>query len=91
MLSPAGIKKTYSITEEGIGYFKENLNSPMLYKEKNMELSKLFFRGFADDTQHSTFINQYIKELEDELVHLESINKPIKERYQFSKADLFPI
>ncbi|MBO0993689.1 PadR family transcriptional regulator [Bacillus sp. SD088] len=77
-------KKTYFITEAGKKHFKECISIPMLYKEKNMELSKFFFQGFANKSEHETFISRYIEELEKELDHLEAINTSINQRNNFS-------
>ncbi|MDM8101863.1 MULTISPECIES: PadR family transcriptional regulator [Oceanobacillus] len=78
-------KKTYYITEAGVKHFRENISTPMLYKEKNMELSKFFFQGFADHSEHEAFINSYLEELEKELHRLEAINITIDQRNNFSR------
>ncbi|MDT2659691.1 PadR family transcriptional regulator [Enterococcus hulanensis] len=76
-------KKTYFITKKGIDYFETNIAKPMLYKEKNMEMSKFFFMGFIDKEQQLTMIDGYIKELEKELEKLKEIDRRFGERYQF--------
>ncbi|MEK4301396.1 PadR family transcriptional regulator [Oceanobacillus sp. FSL W8-0428] len=79
-------KKTYFITEAGKNHFRENISTPMLYKEKNMELSKLFFQGFADSSEHEKFVSRYIDELEKNLHHLEAIKASIGQRNDFGPA-----
>ena len=78
-------KKVYSITEMGERYFEESLSTPMLYKEKNMELSKLFFMGFLDKKKQIESIDNYIKELEKELNSLEQIGDSLNPRYEFGQ------
>lgn len=76
-------RKRYAITAEGRAHFKENLTTPMTYKEKNMELSKFFFMGFVDEKEKNSLIDAYIDELEKELANLERINALISPRYIF--------
>lgn len=47
-----------------------------------MELSKFFFRGLVDKTEHEEFINRYIEELEQELNHLKTIKSMHEEKHQ---------
>ncbi|WP_339185024.1 PadR family transcriptional regulator [Oceanobacillus sp. FSL W7-1293] len=78
-------KKTYFITEAGEKHFRENISTPMLYKEKNMELSKFFFQGFTHHSEHEAFISSYLEELEKELHRLEAIKITIGQRNNFSR------
>jgi DNA-binding PadR family transcriptional regulator len=66
-------KKMYAITDKGKEYFINSISEPMLYKEKNMELGKLFFMGFAPKDKRIELINSYISELEAEKERLEKI------------------
>jgi len=79
-------KKVYFITDNGIEYFQQAIAQPMLYKEKNMELSKFFFMGFTDKTKRDDLLEKYIQTLEEELASLEQINDSIDSRYQFDDA-----
>lgn len=74
-------KKAYAITEKGKKYFLENISSPMLYKEKNMELSKFFFMGFSDQHSWEGLIDAYIVELQRELNELEKISTEALPRF----------
>ena len=59
-------KKIYSITEGGDLAFRNWVATPMqTRKVKNMELSKLFFLGFAEQHQQMNAIQQYIHQLTD--------------------------
>lgn len=78
-------KKVYYITDTGKEYFQKKISQPMLYKEKNMELSKFFFMGFTDKTKRDELLANYIKELEDELVSLEKLSGRIEPRFQFDE------
>lgn len=66
-------KKVYEITEEGKKYFFSSISEPMRYKEKNMELSKFFFMGFAPKSKRLELVEAYIAELQEELFPLEQI------------------
>lgn len=66
-------KKTYEITDEGKKYFFSSISEPMRYKEKNMELSKFFFMGFAPKSKRLELVDAYIAELQKELASLEQI------------------
>lgn len=81
-------KKVYCINEAGITYFNESISIPMMYKEKNMELSKFFFMGFVDRTEQIELIDKYIGELEKELSSLQKINSSLSPRYHFDKNKL---
>lgn len=74
-------KKVYSITEKGKGYFMDKVATPMLYKEKNMELNKLFFLGFIDKRLQIKSLSNYISELEKELGGLKKIETSLSPRY----------
>jgi len=57
-------KKVYSITKTGENHFYKWIQNPMrVDKIKNMELSKLFFLGFADKRKQFESINNYIEQL----------------------------
>lgn len=59
-------KKTYDITEKGKKYFINWVETPMQAKKvKNMELSKLFFMGFASEKARRESIKDYIGQMED--------------------------
>lgn len=81
-------KKVYYITDVGKEHFQQAIAQPMLYKEKNMELSKFFFMGFTDKTKRDDMLADYIHVLEDELASLEKINTSTSPRYQFDDAGL---
>jgi len=80
-------KKVYEITDAGKGCFYASVSSPMRYKEKNMELSKLFFMGFTNKESWRQLIDAYINELKEEQKALHSIrtiidnNPAINEEY----------
>ena len=78
-------KKVYYITELGKVHFEERVSTPMLYKEKNMELIKFFFMGFTDKQNQKESIDNYIKGLEKELSFLEQISDSLNPRYDFDK------
>lgn len=57
-------KKIFSITDQGTNDFMGWVKTPMqTEKVKNMELSKLFFLGFATKEQRIAAIQGYIKDL----------------------------
>lgn len=66
-------KKVYEITHEGREHFLFSISEPMLYKEKNMELSKFFFMGFASKSKRLELVAAYVSELQKELIRLEQI------------------
>lgn len=66
-------KKVYEITHEGKEHFLSTISEPMLYKEKNMELSKFFFMGFTSKSKRLELLAAYVSELQKELVRLEQI------------------
>ncbi len=58
------LKKQYSVTENGVIYFKEWIGTPMnIQKMKNMEERKFFFLGMAPKKKRIAFIRDYIKSL----------------------------
>lgn len=81
-------KKKYAITEKGRSHFLEIIKKPMLFKEKNMELSKFFFMGFVDEQEWNTLIDSYIEELKSQLVKLKEIAKNREPRKQFDNQEL---
>lgn len=66
-------KKVYEITDEGKKYFLSSISEPMIYKEKNMELSKFFFMGFSPKSKRLELVEAYIAELQEQLASLEQI------------------
>lgn len=66
-------KKVYGITDEGKEHFLSSISEPMIYKEKNMELSKFFFMGFAPKSKRLELVKAYIAELQEQLAPLEQI------------------
>lgn len=61
-------KKKYSITNKGVEEYKKWVGTPInLSKMTNMEESKLFFLGVAPKDKRVTFLQQLIKDLEEEL------------------------
>ncbi|GCF95442.1 PadR family transcriptional regulator [Enterococcus florum] len=78
-------RKKYMITRDGENYFKETISTSMLYKEKNMELAKLFFMGYVDKNKRVALIDSYIKELEKELQSLKKVAMTFEPRYSFEK------
>lgn len=59
-------KKFYTITDAGKAEFSQWVTSPMrASKVKNMELSKLFFLGFADEQSRISAIEDYINQLQE--------------------------
>lgn len=81
-------KKVYSINDLGKAYLEECLSSPMLYKEKNMELSKFFFMGFISKEKQQASIENYIQELDKELQFLQHVNSLLSPRYVINEASL---
>lgn len=81
-------KKVYSITPQGKEYFQNKISTPMRYKEKNMELNKLFFMGFADRDKWAMLLDSYIGELHKNLELLEQISRATLPRYSFSEEEL---
>jgi DNA-binding PadR family transcriptional regulator len=66
-------KKIYALTDRGKAYFIESVSKPMRSKERNMELGKLFFMGFAPKGLRPALLESYIDELEAEKEKLERI------------------
>ena len=71
-------KKVYSVTTEGKAYFLDCVSTPMRYKERSMELSKLFFMGFAPRDSRADLLNAYISELKRERTRLEGVRLSTK-------------
>lgn len=81
-------KKVYEITNEGKEYFLSTISEPMLYKEKNMELSKFFFMGFALKSKRLDLIAAYVSELQKELIRLEQIKSAAEIQPDFDEDSL---
>lgn len=73
-------KKAYEITNTGKTYFQSTIKTPMRYKEKNMELSKLFFMGFAPKEKRGDLIDLYIDGLKKEKEGLQKIRMQTQDR-----------
>ena len=78
-------KKVYEITHEGKEHFLSTISEPMLYKEKNMELSKFFFMGFAPKSKRLELIAAYVSELQKELIRLEQIKSAAEIQPEFNE------
>lgn len=81
-------KKVYEITNDGKEYFLSTISEPMLYKEKNMELSKFFFMGFALKSKRLDLIAAYVSELQKELIRLEQIKSAAEIQPDFDEDSL---
>ncbi|MDH6364405.1 PadR family transcriptional regulator AphA [Enterococcus sp. PF1-24] len=81
-------KKKYAITESGRDYFLASVKTPMLYKEKNMELSKFFFMGFVGEKEWLGLIDVYIAELKSQLSKLKEIAESSEPRTAFDIQEL---
>lgn len=81
-------RKIYEITDAGKTYFYDGVSSPMLYKEKNMELCKFFFMGFIDKDKRHELIVAYVAELKKELAALEAVNTAIAPRHTPTEDEL---
>ncbi|MDC7289241.1 helix-turn-helix transcriptional regulator [Blautia schinkii] len=81
-------KKVYEITHEGKEHFLSIISEPMLYKEKNMELSKFFFMGFAPKSKRLELVAAYISGLQKELIRLEQIKSAAKMQPDFDEDSL---
>ena len=68
------LKKQYSITAEGVKYYKNWVGTPMnIQKMKSMEEGKLFFLGIAPGEKRVAFLESYISDLEGEFTKLLAI------------------
>ena len=68
------LKKQYSITAEGVKYYKNWVGTPMnIQKMKSMEGGKLFFLGIAPGEKRVAFLESYISDLEGEFTKLLAI------------------
>ena len=68
------LKKQYSITAEGVKYYKNWVGTPMnIQKMKSMEEGKLFFLGIAPGEKRVAFLESYISDLEGEFNKLLAI------------------
>ena len=76
-------KKVYEITDVGKAYFFDIISKPMLYKEKNMELSKFMFMGFLEKDKWLPLIEAYIAELNKELNGLDQIKSEHEPQQDF--------
>lgn len=72
-------KKTYQITKLGEEEFMIWVQNPMqISKVKNMELSKLFFMGFAEKEKRKESIHAYVEQLKETKMTLTLISEAIK-------------
>lgn len=76
-------KKVYEITDAGKAHFFDIISKPMLYKEKNMELSKFMFMGFLEKDKWLPLIEAYISELNKELNALDQIKSALEPENDF--------
>ena len=61
------LKKQYSVTAEGVKYYKDWIGTPInVQKMKSMEEGKLFFLGIAPGEKRVAFLKSYISDLEEE-------------------------
>ena len=61
------LKKQYSVTAEGVNYYKDWIGTPInVQKMKSMEEGKFFFLGIAPGEKRVTFLKSYISDLEEE-------------------------
>lgn len=61
------IKKRYSVTSEGVKYYKGWVGTPInIQKMKSMEEGKFFFLGIAPGEKRVAFLKAYISDLEEE-------------------------
>lgn len=61
------LKKQYSITPEGVEYYKTWAGTPInIQKMKSMEIGKIFFLGIAPGERRVEFLKSYIADLEGE-------------------------
>lgn len=61
------IKKRYSVTSEGVKYYKGWVGTPInIQKMKSMEVGKFFFLGIAPGEKRVAFLKAYISDLEEE-------------------------
>ncbi len=71
-------KKIYEITEAGRSYFLAEIAKPMRNKEKNMELVRFFYMGFAPTEERGALLGGYIAELRSEMDFLEQLRRTIE-------------
>ena len=61
------LKKQYSITAEGVNYYKGWVGTPInMQKMKSMEEGKFFFLGIAPGERRVAFLKSFISDLEEE-------------------------
>ena len=61
------LKKQYSITPEGVSYYKDWVGTPInIQKMKSMEEGKFFFLGIAPGEKRVAFLKSFISDLEEE-------------------------
>lgn len=80
-------KKTFSVTPTGKAAFLAWVSQPMQAgKVKNMELSRLFFLGFAKPDERAAAIRDYIHQMEQ----TEAILRIIQERFAAAQKEPLP-
>lgn len=80
-------KKTFSITPSGKAAFLSWVSQPMQAdKVKNMELSRLFFLGFAAPQERANAIRDYLHQIEETL----TILRIIQERFTAAQHPALP-
>ena len=61
------LKKQYSITPEGVSYYKDWVGTPInIQKMKSMEEGKFFFLGIAPGEKRVAFLKSFISDREEE-------------------------
>lgn len=80
-------KKTFSLTPSGKAVFLSWVSQPMQAdKVKNMELSRLFFLGFAAPQERTAAIRDYLLQIEETL----AILRIIQERFTAAQKEALP-
>lgn len=79
------LKKQYSITDEGVNYYKDIVGTPInIQKMKTMEEGKLFFLGIAPGERRVACLKAYISDLEEEYNKLLAIKEYVDKTHETS-------
>ncbi len=70
-------KKRYEITTSGRDHFLATISTPMIHKERSMELAKLFFMGMVETSKRPELLTAYIEELGKELAFLHGVKQRV--------------
>ena len=77
------LKKQYSITSEGVKYYKGWVGTPInIQKMKSMEEGKFFFLGIAPGEKRVAFLKSYLSDLEGEYDKLLAIKDYVDKTQQ---------